>query len=355
MTLAGFGAPEVEQTYRRANDLAAGATPSVQLGFILYGLFSFYASRAEYAQATALAERLLEVGRSVSDPPTLTVGHQSAGIAAFCRGDIGPALASLHESTRIASTLADTALFGYGGDFQVFTGAWVALAEHLGGHPRKAVATWEAALARSPNEHFGHAFVLAFAPLPVLRRDPIETLRRVEEVNDLATRYGFFLNGVQGRLYQGWALADQGNHAPALELMSGSLAVLRAVKLDSFLPWYLTLFAEVQAGAGDSAAALATLDEAWQLATAAGGSFALAEIRRMQGRVSGDRGLLEEAWTLAAQQGQRWWQLRIATDLRRQSTNATQQNDKQRLAAVMASLEVADGTRDATEAREWLD
>ena len=172
MTLAGFGAPQVERTYRRANELAVDATASVQLGFILYGLFSFYASRAEYAQATALAERLMEVGRAVNDSPTLTVGYQSAGIAAFCRGDLSASLEALRESTRLAGTLADTALFGYGGDFQVFTGAWIALAEQLSGLPLCARATYEAALARSPNEHFGRAFVLSFAPVPVLRRDP---------------------------------------------------------------------------------------------------------------------------------------------------------------------------------------
>ena len=282
MTLAGFGAPEVEQTYRRANELAVEATPSVQLGFILYGLFSFYASRAEYGEAAALADRLLAVGRSVNDSPTLTVGYQSQGIVRLCQGDVAGGLESLRKSTEIASSLGDTALFGYGGDFQVFTGAWIALGEELSGRTDEARATYEAALSRSPNEHFGRAFVLSFAPLAILRRDPAEMLARVAQVNELVAKYGFFLNGLMARFYQGWAVAMQGDAAGGLALMDASLPILRAVKLDSFLPWYLALYAEVQQLNGNHDAALAALDEAGGVVESAGGSFATPEIARVR-------------------------------------------------------------------------
>jgi tetratricopeptide (TPR) repeat protein len=262
MTLAGFGAPEVEQTYRRANELAAEGNAIGTARVHPLRLFSFYASRAEYAQATALAERLLEVGRSVNDTPTLTVGYQSQGIVRLCRGDVAGGLESLRKSTELASSLADTALFGYGGDFQVFTGAWIALGEELSGRTDEARATYEAALSRSPNEHFGRAFVLSFAPLAILRRDPDEMLARVAQVNELVAKYGFFLNGLMARFYQGWAVALQGDAAGGLALMDASLPILRAVKLDSFLPWYLALYAEVKQLNGNHAAALAALDEA---------------------------------------------------------------------------------------------
>ena len=69
--------------------------------------------------------------------------------------------------------------------------------------------------------------------------------------------------------------------------MDASLPILRAVKLDSFLPWYLALYAEVQQLHGNHEAALAAVDEAARAAHSAGGSFAIPEIERVRRAISG--------------------------------------------------------------------
>ena len=71
MATKGYAAPEVEKAYTRARELCRQVGETPQLFPVLWGLWSFYNTRAELQTARELGEQLLSLAQSVQDsvPP----------------------------------------------------------------------------------------------------------------------------------------------------------------------------------------------------------------------------------------------------------------------------------------------
>jgi class 3 adenylate cyclase/tetratricopeptide (TPR) repeat protein len=354
----GYGDPEVEASYLRAQALSDRVEDFGPLAFILYGLFSFYASRGEYDPAERIAGRLVALADRQDDQATRSVGLQARAIVRLLRGDLREALDAARESYDIADRLGDRAFFGFGVDFRLYTSAWLALAELLLGFPDRARATHaisESAVERQP---YARTFVLGFAFIPQLLDDPAETIRRADELGQLAARYQFFLFTIISNLYRGWALAATSGDPEVLGLIDGSLPVTRFVKLDSFLPWYLGLSADARLRLGRHDEALAAADEALTLAETAGGSFYEAELHRLRAEIlaaqdtaPGDvEAAFRRAIEIARRQGARWWELRASAGLVRWA-GATAA-DHEALAALVDTFTEGQSTADVIAARE---
>jgi class 3 adenylate cyclase/tetratricopeptide (TPR) repeat protein len=323
VTQRGYGDPEVEQAYRRANELSEKLPGSPRLGFILYGMFSFYASRAEYEEARQLADRLVEIGETFDDEPIRAVGYQSQAIVAFCSGDIQRGLEYAQKSYDTAAPLDSAAFFQFGGDFQAYTSAWLAMSQLLAGYPDRAQKTYEDALESTQQQPYPHGFILGFAGLPQLKHDMNEVFRRSEELIGLSQRYSFTLLGLQGNIFRAWASAVAQKDPVGIQILENITPVPRMVKLDSFVTWYLALLAEGQSVHGQHEAAMHSIDEALAYALRAGGNFYQAELYRLKGdilRAQGvAAGLVEEQYRqaidCAQEQNAKWWELRASTSL----------------------------------------
>jgi adenylate cyclase len=325
VTQRGYGDPEVEQAYKRANELSDKLKGSPQLGFILYGLFSFYASRAEYKEAQQIADRLVSIGESFDDKPIRAVGYQSQAIVAFCSGNLPRGLEYAQRSYDTAEPLDSAAFFQFGGDFQAYTSAWLAMSQLLSGYPDKAQKTYEHALEITKSQPYPHCFVLGFAYLPQMKHDIPEVFRRAEELVGLSQRYSFILLGLQGNIFRAWAMAVAQKEAMGVQILEGITPVPKMVKLDSFVTWYLALLSEAQSAHGKHESAVQSIDEALGYAERAGGNFYQAELQRVKGDTlkaqgaSADliEGQYREAILRAKSQNAKWWELRASTSLAR--------------------------------------
>lgn len=281
-TQRGFGDAAVEQAYRRGYALAQQVDLTAALGFPLYGLFSFYASRAEYRPAQRLAEQMLRAGEAAADPALCAFARHSAGIIAFLSGDMVEALASLDHSARLAGGLASDAFLGFASELPIFNGAWqiLALANLERFHAaRQVFASTLDAAARAPH---ARAFVLSFAMLPVWEGDIEGTLCHCDELDALSQRHGFDLYAAMARTYRGWALAMRDGTLEGAALAESGLPLLRAVRIHSFLPMFLGLVAQAHLCARDYGAAQAALDEARALSQAVGAGFYGPHLSRLE-------------------------------------------------------------------------
>jgi len=325
VTQRGYGDPEVETAYQRAHILSEKMQESAQLGFILYGIFSFHASRAEYEQGEQIANRLVEIGERLDNKPIQAVGYQSKGIVAFCKGELPAALAHTQKSYNIAAPLDSGAFFQFGGDFQAYTSAWVALSHILLGYPDNAEKVYEHALAITDKQPYPHCFVLGFAFVPQLKHDLPEILKRGEELVSLSQKYSFILLGLQGNIFRAWALATAQKEPMGAQILENITPVPKFVKLDSFVPWYLALLAEAQSVHGKHESAMQSVNEALAYAERAGGNFYQAELHRVKGDIlraqGASSGAVEqqyrEALARARHQSARWWELRASVSLAR--------------------------------------
>jgi class 3 adenylate cyclase/tetratricopeptide (TPR) repeat protein len=318
MNVRGYGDPEVEGAYRRARELSIGAPQSPELGPALYGLFSFYASRAEYGSASEVARELTQL----DDPAATLVGDNSLGLSSVLRGDLESGAAACQRSHRAADRDPDIGVLQqYGGDFRGYPRAWLSIAQCLLGRPDDAWRTFEEALDITRWHPYTHCFVLCFAGVPQLRRDVDAVRRHAGDLRALASRYGFVMLGAVAGIFLGWADAVDRRAEDAVGQIEESIVVPRFVALDSFMPWYLALFAEAQAAAGRIDQALATVEEGVALVARAGANFYEPELHRLAAELlaaAGERTAaedrLEHATRLARAQGARWWELRIATE-----------------------------------------
>src|SRR5262249_40871310 len=87
----GFAAPEVEQSYTRAQELCQQVGETPQLFSVLSGLFSFYMARAEYKTAHALTLQRLTLAQHLQDPALLLQAHQGLGGCLCMCGEFGAA------------------------------------------------------------------------------------------------------------------------------------------------------------------------------------------------------------------------------------------------------------------------
>lgn len=326
MTVRGYGDPEVERAYRRAQDLAAVMPGSVQLGFILYGIFSFHASRGEYAAAQPLADRLTAVARELDDAPTAAVAAQSQGIVAFLRGDVGRGRDRFADSFARSEVLHDAVFAEFGGGFQAATGAWLALSTTVAGDPVKGAEMFRRALDIAADRPYQRGFVMAFGMVPQLLGDAQWTVTVAAELRELAVKYSFALLGSLAEVFSGWAEGQLEPGEDSVQLVRQGIALPRMARLDSCMPWYLAMLAETQLMAKDVEGARTTVHEGLAHASRTGDSYFRAELIRLDAIVMGALGEPAEAVTtrlraavgVARAHGSTWFELRAITELCRQ-------------------------------------
>lgn len=288
MTFRGYGDPGVRTAYAEALSLADQAEPSEELAYLVYGIFSFYASRGEYDEAMRLARRLTELARRFQDLRLHSIAHQARAIVAVLRGRPRTAEAQARRALEDTERLGTGRLFTQAGagDFRTFTGAWHALALAVTEGPDAARPAFDRALDCSTEDAFPRGFVHCFCPLPVLAGDAEAALPYAEAIVADADARGFALFSVLGRIYAGWAAAAKDPYGPRVEaFLGGQLQIARAMALDSFTPWFLALAAEAHSLRGETNAARTCLDEADALIDRTGGRLFAPEVARIRGHV----------------------------------------------------------------------
>jgi len=365
----GLAAPEVGDVYSRALALCQQVGETPKLFPVLWGLIQFHCAQGQLHTAGELSQQLLHLAQRQPNTVLPLESQLALGSVALYRGDLVTAQAHLEQGRRLYDpAMPFTRAFRHGHDPMVMTLAIMALALWGAGHADQARQRSQEALTLA--QQGGHVPSLLLAELFVAclshcRRDVAATQAAASALMALATQQDFALRLAQGRLFQGWVLAMQGDAATGVTHILQGLVVQHSVGPKLLYPYFLSLLAEAYSQAGQPATGLTVLTEALTLEATTEERWWEAELYRLQGAlllqllspdVSRAEASLHQALDVARRQGAKALELRTALSLSR----LWQQHGKRSeahalLASVYGWFTEGFDTADLQEARTLLD
>ena len=270
----GYAAPEVEQTYIRAQHLCQHLEEPQQLFPALRGLWNYYNVRAELQTAHVLGAQLLTLAQHVQDSSMLLAAHRALGTTLFFMGSV----ASAHTHLAQGIVLYDpkqhrAAAFLYGEDAGVVCNSFAPWTLWCLGYPDQALVRSREALtlAQQSMHPFSLGLALCWAAMfHQFRREGRVAQERAEAAIALATEQGFPHWMARGAMTRGWALTQQGQTREGIEQMQQGLIAHRAIGAEISRPYFLALFAEAHGTLREPEVGLTVLTEALTLANTTG-------------------------------------------------------------------------------------
>ncbi|MEE9146540.1 MAG: AAA family ATPase [Candidatus Tectomicrobia bacterium] len=366
----GYAAPEVEQTYTRARDLCQRMGDTDQLFPMLRGLSVFYYLRADHQTARELGEQCLVVAQQVQDDASRQEAHTGLGFCLLCVGDYMGSQQHVEQALALANPRQSSALHGSFAVRDATVACYSFLGVALGGLGFAEQAVQRSVEAVIRGRDLAHAYSLALglfmvATLHQFRRDGHRVQACAEELCEIATQQGFPMLRDIGIVFQGWALAVQGQPADGLALIQQGRLALKATGVGLFQSYFLALQAEVVAQMGQMDVGLQVLTEALAVVEVTTERFYEAELYRLQGELllgqndpneADAETCFSQALDIAHRQQAKAWELRAAMSLSR----LWQQQDKRQdaydlLAPVYEWFTEGFDTTDLREAKALFD
>jgi predicted ATPase len=330
LMVRGHAAPEVEAAYRRAHILCQQLDDTEDMLPVLFGLWRFYVMRADYATARQLGETLLGLAERNDELPFRVIPHYAAGFTYFCLGDLIRAHDHLKEGiAHYDPGQRHSPVFWAGQDPGVACLVYAAFTLWPLGYPDQALARAHDGLALAIK--LAHPFSEAFALVGVsmveqLRRDRQETYDHAEAALALSKEQAFPSWLAAGACFRGWALTALEKREEGLIQLRQGVEDWRAIGIELFVPYMLTLLVEGYAGVGQMDEALDALKEGRRVAERTGEKWWKAEMCRLKGDLFLHKSTLDEAEAencfrraldVAQKQQAKSLELRAATSLAR--------------------------------------
>jgi predicted ATPase len=288
MATRGYAALEVGHAYARARELCAQIGDTSQLFPVLWGLWAFYAVRAEHQTACELGEQLLSLAQAAQAPLLFVVAHYTLGFTWFCRGAMTQAQSHLEASAALYDSHQHRSYaFLYGGqDPGVACRSYRAWALWLLGYPDQALQGMQNALALA--HELSHPFSLVYAltyaaRVHQLRREGPEAQAQTEAAMALATAQRFAQWLAQATILRGWALAEQGQGEEGIAQMRQGLATYGTTGAQVLRPYFLAMLARAYGTGGQAEEGRTALAEALAAVDKTGERLYEAELYRLQG------------------------------------------------------------------------
>jgi len=326
----GQAAPELEPVFTRAAALCQQAGESPQRFMVLDALCVFYYTRAEYQAARTVAEQLLDLAQRQHDPAQLARAHERLGQTSFNVGAFAPARTHLEQGLALFDPRGYATLPVVPGGMRDYrTGCLIQVGRALCmlGYPDQAVQRSQEALT------IAHALAHPFQLVEVLftsalirraRREWPTVQAYAEAMLALATKHGLVRHVALGTLFQGTALAGQGQYAAGLAQMRQGLEAYRATGSVSGMSGHLAQLADTYGKAGEVDEGMLLVTEALALVDITGKRHTEAELHRLQGELllrqaapeaPAAEACFQRALDVAHRQQAKWWELRAAMSL----------------------------------------
>jgi class 3 adenylate cyclase/predicted ATPase len=286
----GFGAPEVERIYTRARELCRQVGETPQLFPVLYGLWLFYAVRAELQAARELGEQLLSLAQSAQDPALLLEAHFALGDTLLWPGELSLARSHLEQGVTLYDPQQHHSLaILYGGNNPGVT-CLCFLARvlwHLG-YQDQALKSNDRALTLAANLSHPYSLAMALswaAALHQLRRETQVTKERAEAAFALSSEHEFAFFAPHGMVLRGWALVEQGQGEAGVAQIRQGIAAYRATGAEIERPHWCALLAEACGKVGQAEEGLTVLAEVLAVVDENGDRYYEAEMYRLKGEL----------------------------------------------------------------------
>jgi class 3 adenylate cyclase/predicted ATPase len=334
----GQAAPELLHAYTRARELCQQVGETPQLFQVLRGLWYVYLHRVELRTAREMGEHLLTLAQRVGDPALLLEAHYALGNTLNYLGEFAAAQAHFEQVIALYDRQEHHAhAFLYGQDPGVVCRHYAAVTLWYLGYPEQAWQRSQEAMTLAQELAHSHslAFALIFAAwVHHLRREWPLTYERAEATIALAAEQGFGVYAAMGRIFRGWALAEQyaapgagqGPVEEGIAQMQQGLAAWRTTGAAVFQPYGLALLAKASMQVGQPEAGLTLLTEALSVANDKGERRWDAELYRLKGEILLARSAAHhteaeacfcQALDIARRQQAKSWELRTALSLAR--------------------------------------
>jgi predicted ATPase len=323
----GDAAPEVEQTYVRAQALCQHYGTRAQALQVLRGLWAVAHGRLQFRQARALGEQYLTLAQQEHDPVALVEAHYAFGTSLFYLGDFTQARAHFEQGVTRYHREREHFRGAMGGeDPGVACLAFLVSTLGFVGYPDQVWQRAEEArqLAQALTKPYSLAFARYRAGLHALFCRQAQVAQALaEEVLGLSTTYGFPFYAALGTALRGGAFVQQGQADLGFTLLRQGLTALATTGTQP-APHWLIWQAELYGSVGQPAAGLRLLDQAMVQADTTGNAHAVAELYRLKGEfglaLSAAQAAEAEAWfhralDMARRQQAKSLELRVAISL----------------------------------------
>ena len=365
----GSAAADVERTYARARELCQQVEDVPQLLRVLRGLSLHDIEEGKLQTALQLAEQLLELAQTQSDPADRMLAHHMMGMTLFYCGEQVAAYDHHTQALAIDTPQAPQALaVRYGIDLGVITQSFLAWESWYLGYPDQAMQHNQAARALAQEIEHPYSLNLALfwsAFLHQWRHEAPETLAQVEPVTHLATEQGFALQASRGTVVYGWALGMTGQPEAGIAKLREGLDDYLATGGKVLRLYILALLAEVYGASGHPEAGWQALSKGLDDLTHIETHFYEAELYRLEGGLllqqavpdaSQAETCFHRALEVARRQGAKSWELRTATSLARLWQSQGKRQDAYKLLAPLyAWFTEGFDTADLIDAKRLLD
>ncbi len=289
----GYAAPEVEATYLRASALCQQIPETPYLFPSLWGLWAVYAVRPDHRKALELGEQLLALTQQRNDAGVLVQAHWAVGQPLVYLGRFSQAQEhfeqgwTLYASQQHGQQQASVPRAGQ--DPGVNCLAMASRTLWALGYPDQALKKSYAALTLAQNlKHpLSVGFALALAAMTHhLRREGPEAQEKAEAAIALCQKHGFAFYLAVANIWQGWALAEQGQAVEGVVQLRQGLTAWRATGAEMALSHYLAALAEACRHAGQIEESEMALAEGFSAAATHEESFHQAELYRLKGELT---------------------------------------------------------------------
>ena len=327
----GFAASEAWSSLHPALGLAKSLSRHEALVPIYNGLHTNVLVQGRAADALDWVNEMLASAEASGDPDLLIVGHRSACITHFYRGDFnrsrehGDRVLALYseEKHRHLADLTNT-------DPKTAVGVYVSLGAWMLGYPDRAVQLCEAKDAHARRR--GHPFDLGFAltlggEVWDLRCEPERLLAHVEEGERLGRAHSLpIIYENLAQLMKGLAWLRAGRLTEGIPHLQGAMERYHAHGSEAWMPYFRAVLAEGLALSGDLAGGLHLIEDSLiQIARPGWEERShLADVLRLKGWMLQQQGKFlaaEENYLasldVAREQQAKSWELRTATSLAR--------------------------------------
>jgi predicted ATPase len=364
MGTVGFGSREVEAVYTRAQTLCRQIGDTPQVFPVMWGLWQYWLSRAEYATALDLSRQLVAMAQKVDDRALLLMAEHSFGNTLWLLGDFEKAAASAERHNTLYVPEQHHALASRYGGYDTGVAGLFGLAVNVWplGYPDRAALSCREGIALAHG--ISHAYSVAFAftssaMVHQWRRDVERTRHDAEAAMTLAAEHELAAWLTWATVLFGWAIAEQGQPDEGLARIREGIAGWRAGGARCLDPYFLALLAETHAKAGDVEDAQAALAEAFAITAETHEGLVEADLHRLKGDLLRDRGEAEacfhQAMTVARRQKARSFELRAVMRLSRlYATQGKRAEARQMLADVYGWFTEGFDTGDLRDAAALL-
>jgi predicted ATPase len=326
-------------------------------------------ARGELGTAYEVAWELRRLGEERRDAAAWVAGHRMMGSASCQLGCLTESREHFETALALYEPARDrSSAFAYAIDSRVMCLSWLSHVLALLGHPDRAAARADEALAQARELAHPHTTAAALAWNCIfhqLLRDWPSARAQAEAVMVLATEQGFPLYLASGTVMRGWALVDGGRAEDGVAEIRKGLARYAAIGAEMWQPYILGLLAEALGRAGQAAVGLGIAADALNGSHRLGARWIEAELHRLRGELllaqpepeqHAAEACFRQAIDVAREQAAKLWELRAATSLARLRCRQDRRSEaRDVLAPIHGWFTEGFATADLEDARALLD